>query len=148
MLLKGEQLPAHLERVLHPVYVLHGDEPLLVLEAADAIRQKARQEGFDEREVLTVLSGFDWGQLAAAGCNLSLFGGRKLIDLRIPNGKPGRDGSQALQAYCQQLSSDNLLLVSLPELDWKDEKAAWLTALGEVGVVVKLTALPLAELPG
>lgn len=148
MLLKGDQLSGHLERGLSPVYVLHGDEPLLVLEAADTIRQQARQNGFDEREVLTALAGFDWGSLAEVGCNMSLFGGRKLIDLRIPTGKPGREGGAALQAYCQHLSPDNLLLVTLPELDWKDEKAAWLTALGEVGVIVKLQAPPLAELPG
>lgn len=148
MQLKGDQLVAHLERGLAPVYVVHGDEPLLVLEAADTIRQKARQSGFDEREVLTALTGFDWSALAEVGCNLSLFGGRKVIDLRIPTGKPGRDGGAALQSYCQHLSPDNLLLVTLPALDWKDEKAAWLTALGAAGVVVKLQAPPLAELPG
>lgn len=148
MLLKGEQLPAHLERELRPLYVLYGDEPLLVLEAADAIRAKARAQGYSEREVLTVLSGFDWGQLLAAGGNLSLFGDKKLIDLRIPNGKPGRDGSAALQAWCGNLSPDTMLLVTLPELDWKEEKAAWFTALANAGVAIKLNAPPLAELPG
>src|SRR5574343_71528 len=140
MLLKGEQLAAHLERELRPLYVLYGDEPLLVLEAADAIRKKARQQGYSEREVLTALPGFDW--------NLSLFGDRKLIDLRIPNGKPGKEGSSALQAWCQNLSADNLLLITLPELDWKEEKAAWFVALATAGVAVKLNAPPLAELPG
>lgn len=148
MLLKGDQLAGQLDRGLQAVYVLHGDEPLLTLEAADLIRQKAMANGFDEREVLTVLTGFDWGQLAQVGCSMSLFGGRKVIDLRIPNGKPGRDGSQALQSYCNHLSPDNLLLITLPELDWKEEKAAWLTALGQVGAIVKLAAPPLAELPG
>lgn len=147
MQLKGEQLPAHLERELQPLYVLYGDEPLLVLEAADAIRAKARQQGYSEREVLTALPGFDWGQLLAAGGNLSLFGDRKLIDLRIPNGKPGRDGGAALQAWCGHLSSDTLLLVTLPELDWKEEKAAWFTCLAQAGVAVKLMAPPLADLP-
>jgi len=147
MLLKGEQLAAHLERELRPLYVLYGDEPLLVLEAADALRARARREGYSEREVLTALPGFDWNQLLAAGGNLSLFGDRKLIDLRIPNGKPGRDGSAALQAWCQHLSPDTLLLVTLPELDWKEEKAAWFTALSQAGVAVKLMAPPLAELP-
>lgn len=147
MLLKGEQLPAHLERELKPLYVLYGDEPLLVLEAADAIRAKARQQGYSEREVLTALPGFDWSQLAAAGGNLSLFGDRKLVDLRIPSGKPGRDGGAALQAWCGHLSPDALLLVTLPELDWKEEKAAWFTALAQAGVAVKSMAPPLAELP-
>jgi DNA polymerase III delta subunit len=105
MLLKGEQLAAHLERDLRPLYVLYGDEPLLVIEAADAIRAKARQQGYSEREVLTVLPHFDWGQLLAAGGNMSLFGDKKLIDLRIPTGKPGKEGSAALQEWCQHLSS-------------------------------------------
>ncbi|MEY2633548.1 MAG: hypothetical protein RIR00_2202 [Pseudomonadota bacterium] len=148
MLLKGEQLPAHLERELRPLYVVYGDEPLLTLEAADAIRARARQAGYSEREVLAVLPGFDWSEFLAAGSNLSLFGDRKLIDLRIPGGKPGKDGSAALQRWCEQLNPDNLLLVTLPELDWKEEKAAWLTALAQAGVAIKLQAPPLAELPG
>lgn len=148
MLLKGEQLAAHLERELRPLYVLYGDEPLLVLEAADAIRAKARQQGYSEREVLTVLPQFDWGLLLAAGGNLSLFGDKKLIDLRIPTGKPGREGGAALQQWCRHLSPDTLLLVTLPELDWREEKAAWFTALVNAGVALKLNAPPLAELPG
>lgn len=148
MLLKGEQLAAHLERELRPLYIVYGDEPLLVIEAADSIRAKARASGYSEREVLTVLPQFDWGSLLAAGGNMSLFGDRKLIDLRIPTGKPGREGGAALQQWCQHLSPDNLLLVTLPELDWREEKAAWFTALVNAGVAIKLMAPPLAELPG
>lgn len=148
MLLKAEQLATQLERELRPLYVLYGDEPLLVLEAADAIRARARASGYNEREVLTVLPQFDWGLLLASGGNLSLFGDRKLIDLRIPSGKPGKEGSAALQQWCQNLSPDNLLLITLPELDWREEKAAWFTTLTNAGVVLKLNAPPLAELPG
>jgi DNA polymerase-3 subunit delta len=148
MLLKGEQLAAHLERELRPLYVLYGDDPLLVLEAADTLRAKARQKGYSEREVLTVLPHFDWGQLLAAGGNMSLFGDKKLIDLRIPTGKPGKEGGAALQQWCQHLSLDNLLLITLPELDWREEKAVWFTTLVNAGVAIKLTAPPLAELPG
>lgn len=148
MLLKGEQLAAHLERELRPLYVLYGDEPLLVLEAADLIRAKSRQQGYNEREVLTVLPHFDWGTLLAAGGNMSLFGDKKLIDLRIPTGKPGKEGGAALQQWCQNLSMDNLLLITLPELDWREEKAVWFTALLNAGVAIKLMAPPLAELPG
>lgn len=148
MLLKGEQLAAHLERDLRPLYVLYGDDPLLVIEAADAIRAKARQQGYSEREVLTVLPQFDWGTLLAAGGNMSLFGDKKLIDLRIPTGKPGKEGGAALQQWCQNLSLDNLLLITLPELDWREEKAVWFTALVNAGVAIKLMAPPLAELPG
>jgi len=148
MLLKGEQLAVHLEREFRPLYVVYGDDPLLVIEASDAIRSRARQQGYSEREVLTALPGFDWNELLAAGGNMSLFGDRKLIDLRIPNGKPGREGGAALQAWCGRLSDDTALLVTLPELDWKEEKAAWFSALAQAGVAIKLTAPPLAELPG
>ena len=148
MLLKGEQLPAHLERDQKPVYVVYGDEPLLVIEAADAIRAAARRSGFDEREVLTAIPGFDWVALHHAAGNLSLFGGRKLIDLRIPTGKPGREGSAAIQEYCARPSPDALLLVTLPGLDWTEGKAVWLKALAEAGAAVKLLPPTLAELPG
>jgi len=148
MLLKGEQLAAHLERELRPLYVLYGDDPLLVIEAADAIRARSRQQGYSEREVLTVLPQFDWGTLLAAGGNMSLFGDKKLIDLRVPTGKVGKEGSAALQQWCQNLSMDNLLMITLPELDWREEKAVWFTALVNAGVAIKLMAPPLAELPG
>ena len=147
MQLKGEQLSAHLERELKPIYVVYGDEPLLVIEAADAIRAAARRRGFDEREVLTAISGFNWLELHHAAGNRSLFGGRTLIDLRIPTGKPGREGSAAIQDYCARPSPDSLLLVTLPGLDWTEEKAVWLKALAEAGVAVKLIPPNLAELP-
>ena len=147
MQLRGEQLAAHLERELQPIYAVYGDEPLLVIEAVDTIRAAARRQGFDEREVLTALPGFNWGDLAHAAGSMSLFGGRTLLDLRIPTGKPGREGSAALQAYCARPSPDALLLVTLPGLDWSEEKAAWLKALGEAGVVLKLVPPGLNELP-
>ena len=147
MQLRGDQLAAHLERELQPVYVVYGDEPLLVIEAADAIRSAARRQGFDEREVLTALPGFNWSDLAHAAGNMSLFGGRTLLDLRIPTGKPGREGSAALQDYCARPSPDALLLVTLPGLDWNEEKAAWLKALTEAGAAVKLVPPGLNDLP-
>lgn len=148
MLLRGEQLSAHLERDLKQVYTLYGDEPLLVIETADAIRAAARRHGFAEREVLTAIAGFNWNDLHHATGNMSLFGERKLIDLRIPTGKPGREGSTALQEYCARPSPDALLLVTLPGLDWTEEKAVWLKALTEAGVTVKLVPPSASELPG
>lgn len=147
MHLKGDQLATHLERDLQPVYLVHGDEPLLVIEAADAIRAAARRRGFDEREVLTAIAGFNWNDLYHAAGNLSLFGGRTLIDLRIPTGKPGREGSAALQEYCTRPSPDSLLLVTMNDVDWRDEKSAWMGALASAGAVVKLLAPALADLP-
>jgi DNA polymerase-3 subunit delta len=147
MQLRGEQLAAHLEKGLRPIYTVHGDEPLLVIEAADAIRAAARSAGFTEREVLTAITGFNWNELGGAACNLSLFGGKKLIDLRIPTGKPGREGSAALQDYCARPSPDALLLVTLPGLDWADEKAVWVKTLANAGATIKLTPPNLADLP-
>ncbi|EXI86039.1 MAG: DNA polymerase III subunit delta [Candidatus Accumulibacter regalis] len=147
MQLKGEHLTAHLQRELKPVYLVHGDEPLLVIEAADAIRAAARRSGFDEREVLVAGTGFNWNDLYHAAGSMSLFAGRKLIDLRLPTGKPGRDGGAALQAYCARPSPDALLLVTMTGADWREEKAAWVGAVAAAGAVVKLIAPGLAELP-
>lgn len=147
MNLRPDQLPARLEGPLAPLYVLFGDEPLLVLEAADAIRAAARTQGFDERETLVVGQGFKWDQLTAAAGNLSLFGTRKLIDLRIPTGKPGRDGGDALQRYVAGLGDDTVTLVTLPELDWATRKTAWFKALEAAGTVVELNAPPRERLP-
>jgi DNA polymerase-3 subunit delta len=146
MRIGAEQLDAQLGRGLAPIYAVWGDE-LLALEAADAIRAAARRNGFDEREVLVALGGFDWQQVTAAGANLSLFGSRKLIDLRIPSGKPGTEGARVLKEYAEHASPDNLLLVSLPDLGWQDEKAVWLNALADAGVGIKAIAPPLASLP-
>lgn len=147
MQLKGEQLAAHLERALAPLYLVHGDEALLVIEASDAIRAAARGKGFDERQVLTAGAGFQWNELYHAAGSLSLFGGRKLLDLRIPGARPGRDGAAALQEYCARPSPDSLLLVTMSNVDWREEKSAWMAAMAAAGVVVKLVAPGLAELP-
>ena len=146
MRIDAEQLESQLSRGLAPIYAVWGDE-LLALEAADAIRAEARNRGFDEREILVALSGFDWQQVTAAGANLSLFGSRKLIDLRVPNGKPGVEGAKVLKTYAENASPDNLLLVMLPDLGWQEEKAVWLNTLADAGVGVKAVAPPLAALP-
>jgi DNA polymerase-3 subunit delta len=147
MQLRGEQLATHLEKGLRPIYAVHGDEPLLTIEAADAIRAAARKQGFTEREVLMAITGFNWNELGGAASNLSLFGGKKLIDLRIPTGKPGREGSAALQGYCARPSPDALLLVTLPGLRRADKNAVWAKALADAGAMVELTPPNFAELP-
>jgi DNA polymerase-3 subunit delta len=147
MQLRPERLSAHLEKPLSALYLIHGDEPLLVLEAADAVRSAARKQGFDEREILVAGQGFRWDDLFLAAGNMSLFGSSKLIDLRIPNGKPGRDGGDALQRYCEQLGQGTVTLVSLPLLDWQARKAAWFAALADAGTVIECDAPPLPQLP-
>jgi DNA polymerase-3 subunit delta len=96
MQIRPAQLASHLARTLSPLYVVHGDEPLLAIEAGDQVRAAARTAGYDDREVLVAESGFRWDALAAANRNLRLFGSRKLIDLRIPGGKPGLEGARVL----------------------------------------------------
>jgi DNA polymerase-3 subunit delta len=146
--LRPEQLAAALEKRLERLYVVHGDEPLLSIEAADAIRAAARRQGYDEREVLVVTPSFRWEDLFMAAGNLSLFGGNKLVDLRIPSGKPGREGSEALQRYSAQLPDGVVTLVSLPEMDWTAKKAAWFAKLAEAGAAIECNGPPLAQLPG
>lgn len=147
MNLRPDQLSAHLEQSLAPLYILFGDEPLLVIEAADAIRAAAKTHGFDEREILIVDRSFRWEELTVAAGNMSLFGGRKLIDLRIPTGKPGRDGGDALQRYVAKLDTNTVTLITLPELDWAARKAVWFKTLMNAGAVLELNAPPRERLP-
>ncbi|MDZ4176403.1 MAG: DNA polymerase III subunit delta [Hydrogenophaga sp.] len=147
MQLRPEQLAPHLDKPLAPLYLVHGDEPLLVIEAADAIRATARKQGFTEREVLVAGTGFRWDDLFLAAGNLSLFGESKVIDLRIPSGKPGREGSEALQRYIKTLGPGMVTLITLPELDWQVKKSTWVTTLATAGVAIECNAPPLARLP-
>ncbi len=147
MRLPSEQLASHLARDLKPLYTVFGNEPLLALEASDRIRAKARAEGYTEREVLTVDSGFKWNQLALAGNSQSLFASRKLLELRIPTGKPGKEGGEALQNYSQSLPPDTITLIQVSELDWRGQKAAWFEALERAGVGVEAKAVLRRALP-
>jgi DNA polymerase-3 subunit delta len=145
--LRADALEGHLARALAPLYVIHGDEPLLSLEAQDAIRVKARAAGCSEREVHTAERGFDWSALAHSAAGMSLFADRKLIELRIPNGKPGTDGSAAIVAYCADLVEENVTLVTLPRLARADQQSAWFQALASRGMVVDVYPVEAARLP-
>jgi DNA polymerase-3 subunit delta len=147
MQLRIDALDAHLAKTLAPLYVIASDEHLLALEAADKIRRAARARGYDEREVLSVERSFKWGALLAASQSQSLFGERKLIELRIPGGKPGKDGGQALQAYASSLNPDNVTLITLPKLDWQTQKAAWVGALQQAGVHIDIPMVERSQLP-
>jgi len=147
MQLRAEQLQAHLAKSLAPLYVVHGDEPLLALEAADAVRAAARKAGYADRQVFFAERGFDWGELLHAGASLSLFGERKIIELRIPTGKPGTQGAEAITAYCAQAGDDTLTLVSLPRLDRAGRSSGWFGALAAAGVVIDVYPVERARLP-
>ena len=148
MQLRLEALDGHLSKGLAPLYVITSDEHLLALGAADRIRKTARAQGYTERDVLTVERSFKWGELLAANQALSLFGDKKLIELRIPTGKPGKDGSAALQSYAKDLSPDNLTLITLPKLDWQTAKSSWVTALQQSAVYIEIPNVERAHLPG
>jgi len=138
MRVKPEQLAGHLKQRLAPLYLAFGDEPLLVQEAADAIRAAARREGYGERELFTVESGFSWQNLLASGSNLSLFAERRIAELRMPTGKPGVEGSKAIEQYCSSLPPDTLTLVICPKLDKTQQNSKWFKALDGAGVAVQV----------
>lgn len=129
MKLNANQLSRQLQGRLAPVYVISGDEALLCQEAADAIRSAARSQGFSEREVFHAETNFDWGRLYEAAASLSLFADKRVIELRIANGKPGDKGAAALIEYLRRPAEDTLLLVSLPKLDGSAQKTKWAKAL-------------------
>ncbi len=148
MRIKLEQLPQQLQKQIAPLYTLSGNEPLLILEAAGSIRAYARQQGYTERELFTVDQHFDWTELRNAGNNLSLFGERKIMDIRIPTGKPGREGGKALEAYCAALPPDTLTLITLPRIDRQGQASKWFKALETAGTMIPVYPVERDQLPG
>jgi len=146
MQITPEQLPAQLARAFAPLYAVTGDEPLRALEAADAIRAAAKARGFTDRKVHSVTPHFDWAQPRSELAGMSLFGDRVLIDLRIPTGKPGRDGGAALEQLASLAHADAALLVTFPG-DWSTLKTGWCRALAEAGVLIESRAVDAAALP-
>lgn len=150
MQLAAAQLAAHLQRGLRSLYTVHGDEPLLVQEVCDTLRATARAQGFTERTVHTVAGAhFDWSEVLASGGSLSLFADRQLIEIRVPSGKPGKDGSQALQQLAEAAQGNDavLTLVVLPRLDGMTLKGAWFGALDANGVTIKIDPVERQALP-
>jgi DNA polymerase III subunit delta len=150
MQLAAAQLPTHLDKGLKSLYTLHGDEPLLVQEAADAIRASARAQGFTERTVHTVAGAhFDWSEVLAAGGSLSLFADKQIVEIRVPSGKPGKEGSPALQQLAEsaQGNDSTLTLVLLPKLDRMTKTGAWFTALEGNGITIQLDPIERGALP-
>ena len=154
MLLKADALPAHLSSAiskgsLAPLYVVAGHEALLQMEACDAIRQAARTAGYSEREVHSVSPKFDWGHFAASSSSLSLFAEKKIVELRIPTGKPGKEGSAMLQQLAQSTVQDDstVLLITLPQPDRDMKTAKWFAPLQEAAIFVALDTIERPALP-
>ncbi|MCX4187593.1 DNA polymerase III subunit delta [Methylophaga sp. OBS4] len=148
MRLKAEQLDNTLQQALKPVYLVYGDEALLVEEAADKIRQVARQSGANDREVWHVEGHFDWSQIKWRDQNLSLFASQRLIEIRLPSGSPGKDGGEALRQLAAAPPADTTVLIISGKIAAAAQKSKWFTALDKLGVTVPLWPVDAAQLPG
>lgn len=146
MKLFPERLPARLEKQLDAVYLVAGQEPLLIEEACDAIRRAARQGGVDERIVLEADARFDWQQLDSATETSSLFASRRLLEVRLPTGKPGREGGAALRERAEA-AGDDVLLVKCDDWEFRNESTAWVKALEAAGLYVPCWKIKPAQLP-
>ena len=147
MRINPRQLQQNLNKGLAPIYIVSGDEPLLVQECCDSIRAAARNSGFSERELLHAEHNFDWGQLLASAGSMSLFAEKKVIEVRLPNGKPGDKGSKALQEFAALADSDLLLLLVLPKLDRSQLNSKWVKALDQKGVLIQVWPVDAQEMP-
>ncbi|MDX1609643.1 MAG: DNA polymerase III subunit delta [Halofilum sp. (in: g-proteobacteria)] len=147
MQLRFDQLSGHLKKGLLPVYLVTGDEPLQHAEATDAIRAAAREAGHATREVYDAGSDFDWHRLAEAADSRSLFAEQRLVDLRLPSGKPGREGGAALRAWCERPPEDTVLLIAAGKVDPQARNSAWYKAVAAAGAVVPVWPIELARLP-
>jgi len=143
----ANRLQAHLREPLKPCYLISGDETLLVQEALDALRAVAREQGYDSRELHVQLPGFDWARLSAEANELSLFASRRVVELRLPTGKPGRDGGAAIAELAASAGDDLLFVVQAPKLDGSTAGARWVKALESAGVHVQVWPLAARDLP-
>ncbi|MBT8101566.1 MAG: DNA polymerase III subunit delta [Gammaproteobacteria bacterium] len=148
MKIQANQLSSHLKKSLAPCYLVTGDEHLLVDEALDAIREAARARGFSMRELHVATTGFDWAQLTASSGTLSLFSERRIIELRLPTGKPGRTGGQAIIELVEQSGPDTLFIVTGPKLDRSGSASKWAKSMDQKGVSLAIWPIGLRELPG
>jgi DNA polymerase-3 subunit delta len=143
----ANQLSNHLRKSLSPCYLVTGDEILLVQESLDAIRKKARSEGFESRDLHIATTGFNWSDFSASGGNLSLFAEKRIIELQLPTGKPGRQGGQAIVDMIAQTADDLMLIVSGPKLDRNTQNAKWAKSLESAGALVQVWPVGPRELP-
>lgn len=146
MRLLPDQLSGKLGGNFAPVWLVFGAEPLIVLECVDRIRRAARESGCSEREIFNADAGFDWNQLRGAAGNMSLFGDRRLIELRLSR-VPSTDGQKALAEWCAAPAEDTVLLITAGDLDYKQAKAAWIDTLAGAGHVLEAKAVARAQLP-
>ncbi len=141
MRVKPEQLTSTLSQNLAPCFWVTGDEPLQCIELADQIRQAAKKSGYNQRDVLTVNAGFNWDSLLHSAVIPSLFAEQKLIELQIPSGKPGREGSAAIIDYFERRPKDTLLLIISPKVASSVFRSRWAQCIDETGVIIQVWPL-------
>ena len=146
--ISGDNLASALTRGLAPIYLISGDEPLLVNEAADAVRARARSEGFTERDLHSVERGFDWHGLLADSRAMSLFASRKIVEIRMANPTPGDQGGSVIVELAEKPSADNVVLVITGKMDGRTQNSKWVSAIERAGAVVQIWPLELQRLPG
>jgi DNA polymerase-3 subunit delta len=146
--IRTNQLSSHLQKTLAPSYLVTGDEHLLVDEALDSIRETARARGFTSRELFVGTAGFDWAQLRNSSANLSLFAEKRIVELRLPTGKPGRAGGQAIVDLVESTDPDLMLIVSGPKLDRSAQSSKWAKSIDAKGVNIQVWPIDARELPG
>ncbi|MDB6063253.1 MAG: polymerase subunit delta [Verrucomicrobiaceae bacterium] len=147
MRLRADQLEKNIAQALAPIYLISGDEPLLVQECADTLRAACRKQGFSERQVFHIDNSFDWNTLLNETSAMSLFADKKLIELRMPNGKPGDAGTGALEHYCASTNADTVLMILCNKLDSSAARAKWHKAVDACGVTIPLWPIEPAQLP-
>lgn len=145
--LRVDQLKAALSRNIAPVYLVTGDETLLVQEACDSIRQSAQKQGYSERELHHTDTGFQWDHLNHSANSLSLFADKKIIEIRVHNGKPGDAGSKAIVGYCENADDQNLLLLVMPKIDKRSQNTKWFKAIDQLGVAITAWPISTQQLP-
>lgn len=147
MKVRPDQLGRQLKSELLPIYFIHGDEPLQQMEVADAIRGHAREQGYSEREVMDADTSFDWNLLLDAANSMSLFAEQRILELRMPSGKPGKQGAQVLHDYAQRPADDAVLIISSGKLEGSSKNSKWFKALDQAGVIIQCWPVAVPELP-
>ncbi|MCP5023244.1 MAG: DNA polymerase III subunit delta, partial [bacterium] len=147
MRLRSNELAGRLKQGLHPIYVVTGDEPLQVDEAADLIRSVAKTKGFDDRTIIEADRRFDWNELNHEANSLSLFAQQRILDLRLPSGKPGTTGGKALVEYAERPPQDTILLLTMPKLERSQGSSKWFKALDKTGAVIQIWPIEGQRLP-
>tara|TARA_R110002050_G_scaffold57423_5_gene129262 strand:+ start:185360 stop:186388 length:1029 start_codon:yes stop_codon:yes gene_type:complete len=147
MRLRADQVTGHLQQGLLPVYVIFGDEQMLVEEISDVIRQHARKLGADDRQVWHVEGRFNWSELQWQEQTMSLFASQRLLEIRLPSGSPGKEGGEALRRYIENPPVDTTLLIISGKIDARSQKSKWFTELDRIGVTIPIWPVDLANLP-